>query len=75
VKPATYLVQWENKLYCYDRADLLKIALFSNAREGLIADGLWKLVPEGFSYRYDPMDQDELLPAPVPVQQLEGRVA
>lgn len=71
--PSKYLLEFDGKLYCYDRADILRIALFDNAREGIIPDRLFMLVPDGFSYTYVPMDADELetKEVQVPIQTIE----
>ena len=73
---AQFLLEFEQKMYPYERLDLLKISIFENRREGILPDRLFKLVPEDFGYSYCLMDVDEILGLPVekPVQQL-GQVA
>lgn len=71
MKPATYLVQFENRLYCYEREDLLKIAIFENSRIGLPPDGIWKLEAVGFGYEYAEVSVDDLLtPKEIPIQSI-----
>lgn len=72
--PSNYLLEFNGRLYTYDRADILRIALFENARQGIIPDRLFRLVPDGLSYTYVPMEADELEPSSVvevPVQTIE----
>lgn len=67
-----FLVQWEGKLYPYTRLDLLRIALFENARVGLIADAIFKLVPYELTYRYEQLDEGELFaPVETPITEIE----
>lgn len=69
-----FLLEFENRLYVYNDPAILKIALFQNARDGILPDRLFKLVPDGLSYSYVEMDAEELQPQPGVVQQL-GAVA
>ena len=73
MKPSAYLVQYENRLYCYEREDLLKISIIENSRIGLPPDGIWKLEAVGFGYEYAELNVDDLLtPKEIPVQQLSS---
>lgn len=71
-----FLVSFEGKLYPYTRLDLLRITLLENAREGLIADAIYKLVPYELTYRYEQLDEGELFAPVEPViQEIEGVAA
>lgn len=73
---AQYILVSDGHMYPYADVVQFKIAVVENTHRGFPPDAIYRLEPDGFGFRYNEIDVDELLkPVETPITEIESLVA